>query len=172
MRQVGRKSWFRPGPAQQVRGMMVTPTRRTIPAASVVQEHDSRGNGCDRRAVERRDVEPGNGLRHPMAVLEKGTSLWGSCSRERESIRVEARPMEARALQVLSPGPVLPQFSDRVASAMSMQIGQRNEIRAGLHAYTTLQVGSRVKIARRVEDTMGLDCVMSGSTACHSVGLC
>ena len=75
----------------------------------------------------------------------------GSCSCEQESVREEARPSEARTLQVLSLGPVLPQFSDRAASAMSMQVSRRSETGAGLHECTTVQVGSRVEDEDRMD---------------------
>jgi len=60
--------------------------------------------------------------------------VWVSCT----GVHQRGRP-------ALSPGPVLPQFSDRAALAMSTQVSHRTEIGAGLRACTALQVGSRVE---------------------------
>ena len=90
------------------RGETVTPTGSTIPAALVVRGKASRCEGCNHRTVDGQNEVPGDGLGHPMAVSEQGASLQESGSRVRESIKEEVRSSEARVLQALSLGPVLP----------------------------------------------------------------
>jgi len=139
----------------------------TYSAALVVWGQASRGNRFSQRTANGRDEVPNgdlghprdevpdSGLGHPIAVPEMAVSSRESGSRAWESVREENRHLEVRVLPALSPGPVLPQFSDRAASAVSTQVSHRVEVGAELRANMALQVGRQVEDEERTDDRAG-----------------